>query len=70
MNTIQKGTDYEIYINNFLNSIEGNKSWLWKFIPESELRNASILGDWNNYRLLRKSLKEDLINALPLKSSM
>lgn len=57
---IEKGADYEIFINNNLNKIENNKSWLWMNIPESELRNAQILGDWNEYRFNRKNLKKIL----------
>ena len=47
---IEKGTEYELFINNSLNNLEGNISWLWSKIPELELRKAEILGDWNEYR--------------------
>jgi len=69
MNNIIKGTNYEIFINKYLNDIDkNNRSWMWKDIPEQELRNAGIIGDWNNYRLKRKefhnSLDEDEKNYL------
>jgi superfamily II DNA or RNA helicase len=55
MSNIIKGTNYEIYINQYLNDIdENNQSWMWKDIPENDLRNVGIIGDWNSYRLLRK----------------
>ena len=54
---IEKGTEYELFINNSLNNLEGNISWLWSKIPELELRKAEILGDWNEYRFNRKMLK-------------
>ena len=37
---IEKGTEYELFINNSLNNLEGNISWLWSKIPELELRKA------------------------------
>ena len=55
-----KGIEYEIYINNNLNCIENNKSWLWSNIPELELRDANILGNWNEYRFNRKFLKNSI----------
>lgn len=63
MNTktnIQKGYEYELFINNSLNNIEENMSWLWSNIPECELRKAYILGDWNEYRFNRKMLKKSI----------
>ena len=55
MSNIEKGTNYEVYIKNFLQN-EDKISWLWKNIPEFELRKAKLLGDWNEYRLNRKEL--------------
>jgi len=52
---MEKGIKYEIYINNLLN-IE-NIAWKWNDIPENDLRNAEILGDWNEFRYNRKILK-------------
>jgi hypothetical protein len=46
--SMEKGIKYENYINNLLN-IE-NIAWKWNDIPENDLRNAEILGDWNEYR--------------------
>ncbi len=65
MNSTEKGTLYEIFINNYLNESTENQSWLWKFIPLTELRKANILNNFNEYRLLRKSLKENETNSLP-----
>ena len=45
MNTIEKGTKYEIFIKNYLNNNENNESWLWKDIPEKHLRKTHILGE-------------------------
>lgn len=53
--SIEKGTIYENFINNLLN--KENISWKWKDIPEYDLRNAEILGDWNEYRYNRKLLR-------------
>lgn len=61
---IEKGYEYELFINNSLNSLDGNNSWLWNNIPEFELRNATILGDWNEYRFNRKTLKNSVENKL------
>lgn len=55
----EKGTAYEIYINNYLNNIDANNiAWLWKDIPYENLRKAGILGDWNLYRINRKNLNQ------------
>ena len=59
-NSIEKGYNYELFINNSLNNLDGNNSWLWSNIPEFELRNATILGDWNEYRFNRKTLKNSV----------
>lgn len=56
---IVKGTSYEYYTHDILNSLDGHKAWLWKFVPEKILRKAGILGDWNSFRLLKKSFKEE-----------
>jgi len=60
MNQI-KGEEYEIFIKQFLEN-DSKKTWLWKDIPEYELRKSSLLGDWNEHRLVRKDNK---INSLP-----
>ena len=57
---IEKGYIYELFINNSLNNLDGNHSWLWSNIPEFELRNCDILGDWNEYRFNRKTLKNSV----------
>ena len=58
MSNIEKGTNYEVYIKNFLEN-ENSISWLWKNIPEFDLRKAKLLGDWNEHRLNRKELKSE-----------
>ena len=56
---IEKGTKYEIFIRDFLkNDNTNNIAWLWKDIPESHLRKINILGNWNEFRLFRKQIKE------------
>jgi superfamily II DNA or RNA helicase len=57
-----KGTQYEIYIKNYLQNEENKKAWLWKDIPEYDLRIAGLLGDWNEHRHNRKILKNIDLN--------
>ena len=55
----EKGTKYEIFIRDYLkNDDTNNIAWLWKDIPESHLRKVNILGNWNEFRLFRKQIKE------------
>lgn len=54
-----KGTSYEYYIHDLLNLPTENKAWLWKFVPETNLRESGILGNWNEFRLLKKAYKEE-----------
>jgi superfamily II DNA or RNA helicase len=55
LSTVQKGTLYEVFIQNYLEKQNlNNNYWLWKDVPELELRKASILGEWNTYRFNRK----------------
>ena len=62
MDNIIKGTEYEIYINNFLNSLElVKKSYLWKDVPEYILFDYNFITSYNDNRLLRKT---DNINKL------
>ena len=60
MNQI-KGEQYEIFIKQYLEN-DSIKTWLWKDIPEQELKNGGLLGDWNLHRLIRKDNK---INSIP-----
>lgn len=55
-----KGNLYEKQVKVHLQS-PTQKSWLWSDIPEKELRQSGILGDWNEYRWARKNNK---INSL------
>jgi hypothetical protein len=54
-----KGISYEIFIKDLLEKNNNHIAWLWKFIPEKNLREAGILGNWNDARLLRKSYTEE-----------
>ena len=55
MTNLEKGLNYEIFIKNYLiNENQKNNAWLWKDIPELELRKCNILGNWNEYRIKRK----------------
>jgi len=56
---IEKGTKYKIFIRDFLKTDNTNNiAWLWKDIPELHLRKINILGNWNEFRLFRKQIKE------------
>lgn len=57
----EKGYKYECYINDLLNK-DNCYCWLWDFIPEFELRNAGILGNWNEHRFNRKTIKINGLN--------
>ena len=58
MTNLEKGLNYEIFIKNYLiNKNQENSAWLWKDIPELELRKCNILGNWNEYRIKRKNSK-------------
>jgi hypothetical protein len=61
MSNKQKGDEYERYILDILSS-KKHKAWLWIDIPHIELRNAGLLGNWNEYRQKKKCNKE---NNLP-----
>jgi hypothetical protein len=62
----QKGTTYEKYIKNFLQN-KNNETWLWNEIPELQLRNSGLLGDWNIHRIARKENKK--LTGLTAKNS-
>lgn len=62
MNNQEKGLNYEIFIKNYLEEDSNNQAWLWKDIPEYNLKDAGLLNDWNLHRYIRK---ENKINGLP-----
>ena len=62
MNNQEKGLNYEIFIKNYLEEDFQNQAWLWKDIPEYNLKDAGLLNDWNLHRYIRK---ENKINGLP-----
>jgi predicted helicase len=56
MENIIKGRDYEIYINDYLNSLDlVNISYLWKDIPEYVLFDYNFIESYNDKRLTRIS---------------
>jgi hypothetical protein len=57
MNNQEKGLNYEIFIKNYLEEDSQNQAWLWKDIPEYNLKDAGLLNDWNLHRYIRKENK-------------
>ena len=56
MNNIQKGCEYELYIHNYLNTLDYIKiAYLWKDIPEYLLFDYGFIKSYNDYRLNRKT---------------
>ena len=55
LSNVEKGFEYEKYIKDYLEKQNlNNNYWLWKDIPEIELRKSGILGNWNVFRFNRK----------------
>ena len=56
MNNIIKGYQYEIFINDYLNSNDNIKiSYLWKDIPEDILYTYAFINSIHDVRLNRKT---------------
>ena len=56
MNNIEKGYQYEIFINDYLNSKDNIKiAYLWKDIPEYLLYDYGFIKSYNDHRLQRKT---------------
>ena len=56
MDNIEKGYQYELFINNYLNTKDNIKiSYLWKDIPEYLLFDYGFIKSYNDYRLQRKT---------------
>jgi superfamily II DNA or RNA helicase len=56
MNNIEKGYQYELFINNYLNSKDNIKiSYLWKNVPEYILFDYGFIKSYNDHRLQRKT---------------
>jgi superfamily II DNA or RNA helicase len=56
MNNIQKGYEYELYINNYLNTLDNIKiAYLWKDISEYLLFDYGFIKSYNDHRLQRKT---------------
>lgn len=56
-----KGFNYEKQVKFYLQT-KTKQTYLWKDIPENELRKSGLLGNWNEHRFNRKNNK---INNLP-----
>jgi len=56
MNNIEKGYQYEIFINDYLNTLNNIKiAYLWKYIPEYLLFDYGFIKSYNDNRLNRKT---------------
>ena len=56
MNNIEKGYQYEIFINDYLNTLNNIKiAYLWKYIPEYLLFDYGFIKSYNDHRLQRKT---------------
>jgi len=56
MNNIEEGYQYEIFINDYLNTKDNIKiAYLWKDIPEYLLFDYGFIKSYNDHRLQRKT---------------
>jgi len=56
MENIKKGKDYEIFINNHINTLKNTKiSYLWKDVPEYVLFDYGFIKSYDDNRLQRKT---------------
>ena len=53
MSNIEKGTNYEVYIKNFLEN-ENSISWLWKNIPEFDLMKGLAQRNLSKIEILNR----------------
>jgi len=61
MTNYRKGIEYEIFINDYLNSLDSTRiSYLWKNIPDKVLFDADLITDFNIHRLDRGTTKNTL----------
>ena len=65
-NMKEKGDIYENYILDYLQSENPKRQcWLWSNIPEEVMCDVGLIGNWNEYRLQRKSIRiNKLLNGL------
>jgi superfamily II DNA or RNA helicase len=57
-NMKEKGDIYEQYILDYLQSENPKRQcWLWSNIPEEVMCDVGLIGNWNEYRLQRKSIR-------------
>jgi superfamily II DNA or RNA helicase len=69
---VEKGTLYEIYINNYINNYintlpETLISYMWRKVPEQVLYMAGLITDYNKHLLNRrtkKMIEKDYVNPL------
>ena len=65
MNNIEKGYQYEIFINNYLNTLTNIKiSYLWKDIPEYILFDYGFIKSYNDHRLQRKTNRSSTMHGV------
>jgi hypothetical protein len=66
MNNIIKGYQYEIFINDYLNSNDNIKiSYLWKDIPEDILYTYAFINSIHDVRLNRKTNNINILYQYP-----
>ena len=55
LTTKQIGDVYELYIQHYIKNNNPNiQCFLWSEVPEKDLRNSGLLGDWHEFRLTKK----------------
>jgi len=61
MANYKKGIEYEIFINDYLNSLNDTCiSYLWKNVPDKVLFDADLITDYNVHRLSRSDTENTL----------
>ena len=57
MSKLEKGTSYEEYVCNYINTNKNLIAYLWKDIPDFILYNAKLIDDINDCRINREKCK-------------
>jgi len=57
MSKLEKGTSYEEYVCNYINTNKNLIAYLWKDIPDFILYNAKLIDDINDCRINRENCK-------------
>jgi len=61
MANYKKGIEYEIYVNDYLNSLQSTHiSYLWKKVPDKVLFDADLITDYDMHRLNRNKTENTL----------